>query len=84
MHPSAIAGFSAGTAAYLASIVILSVCWALSAFLTGLIALRAAPGQEVPPVNSLIQSLIRVVVLSLGLLVILGQIRCRHRCLPTR
>jgi small-conductance mechanosensitive channel len=58
----------------LVSVVILSVCWALSSFLTGLIALRAAPGQEVPPVNSLIQSLIRIVVLTLGLLVILGQL----------
>ena len=57
----------------LGAIVILSVCGALSTFLTGLIALRASPGQETPPVNSLIQSLIRVVVLSLGLLVILGQ-----------
>jgi small-conductance mechanosensitive channel len=56
-----------------ASIFILSVCWAISSFLTGLISLRAAPGQEIPPVNSLIQSLIRVIVLSLGVLVILGQ-----------
>jgi small-conductance mechanosensitive channel len=57
----------------IASIFILSMCWAISSFLTGLIALRADPGQEIPPVNSLIQSLIRIVVLCLGALVILGQ-----------
>lgn len=55
------------------AIVTLSVCWALSSFLTGLIALRATPGQEVPPVNSLIQSLIRAVLLIIGLVLILGQ-----------
>jgi small-conductance mechanosensitive channel len=56
------------------AIVTLSVCWALASFFTGLIALRATPGQEVPPVNSLIQSLIRVVVMIVGLVLILGQL----------
>jgi small-conductance mechanosensitive channel len=55
------------------AVVTISVCWALASFLTGLIALRATPGQEIPPVNSLIQSLIRVVLLIMGLLLILGQ-----------
>src|SRR5215831_6975426 len=58
----------------LGAIAVLSVCLALSAFLTGLIERRAAPGLEILPVNSLIQSLIRVILLSLGLLVILGQL----------
>jgi len=55
------------------AVFILSISVGLSSFLTGLLSRRTAPGLEIIPVNSLIQNLIRIVVLGLGLLVILGQ-----------
>jgi small-conductance mechanosensitive channel len=55
------------------AVFILSISVGLSSFLTGLLSRRTAPGLEIIPVNSLIQNLIRIIVLGLGLLVILGQ-----------
>jgi len=55
------------------AVFIFSISVGLSSLLTGLLSRRTAPGLEIIPVNSLIQNLIRMVVLGLGLLVILGQ-----------
>jgi len=57
----------------LLAIVVLSISFAVASFLTRLLSRRAAPGLEILPANTLIQNLIRFIVLTLGVLVILGQ-----------
>jgi small-conductance mechanosensitive channel len=56
------------------AILVLSVSIAAASLLTRLLTLRAAPGLERLPVNTLIQNVIRVAILSLGVLVVLGNL----------
>jgi small-conductance mechanosensitive channel len=58
----------------LVAVVILSASLALSTLLTQLLARRAAPGLDAVPVNTLIQNLIRALVLGLGLVILLGHL----------